>query len=278
MTRPSRLRCRGAPPSRAWSVGIALLVLWPLELSAADTPADGVAFLPPAQAALPAEAAFADETGNRVRLADYLGARPLLIVPAYYGCSNLCSTVLSGLRASLASTQIRAGRDVEVLVTSISPLDSVDDARAKKETILGGTRDASGWHFLTGGESAISELAAALGYRYRYDSEGKQYAHAAGIAVATPDGRIAGVLYGVTFSPQTLRGALAAHGTSAPIVEGGVRDWLLCFNYDPTTGRYSFAAMNAMRAAGLLTLFALIGYVAWTQFRQRSAGFDTARR
>jgi protein SCO1/2 len=255
-----------------------MLVLWPVELSAAHTPTDGVAFEPPAHAMLPRDAAFADETGRHVRLADYFGARPLLIVPAYYGCSNLCSTVLSGLRASLAAAQIRAGRDVDVLVTSISPLDGVAEAAAKKQSIVGGVRDASGWHFLTGNEAAIDQVATALGYRYRYDTEDRQYAHATGIAVAAPDGSIASVLYGVAFSPQALRGALSAKVADQPAVEGDVRNWLPCFHYDPRTGRYSFVAMNAVRAAGLLALFALVAYVARAQFRQRRAVRPGVRR
>jgi len=263
-----RRRCRIA---LALVVGCAVPMLASLAAHGAAPPVDDVAFLPPAGAALPRAAAFTDEYGHRVRLSDYLAARPMLLVPAYYGCSNLCGTVLSGLAAALASSGLRAGRDVEVVVVSISPLDSAADALAKKRSVLGG--DAAGWHFLTGDEPAIAGVTSALGYRYRYDGVERQYAHAAGVAVAATDGRVAGVLYGAGFRPAELRHAVtAASGADAPgpAIESDAQQWLLCFHYDPQTGRYAFAAMSAVRAAGLLTLLALTGYAlrAWRRERR----------
>lgn len=244
-------------------------------------PVDQVGFAPAPGAVLPMSARFNDEHGRSVRLADVVHDRAAIVVPAYYGCSNLCTIVLRGVAASLRASALRAGHDVDVVAVSIAPLETPALALAKKRDVLGsGMRDATeGWHFLTGNDVAIGRVTRALGYRYTYVAAEKQYAHASGIAIVAPDGRIARVLYGVSFPPTELRSALASASSAtasdaaavidATASEGGVSKWLLCFHYDPKTGRYSFAAMNSVRVAGLLALAALVGYAATAWRRER---------
>ncbi|HXR56274.1 MAG TPA: SCO family protein [Casimicrobiaceae bacterium] len=244
-------------------------------------PVDQVGFAPAAGAVLPMNARFNDEHGRSVRLSDVVRDRAAIVVPAYYGCSNLCTIVLRGVAASLRASGIRAGRDANVVAVSIAPLETPALALAKKREVLGSAMaDAGdGWHFLTGNDAAIGRVTRALGYRYTYVAAEKQYAHASGIAIVAPDGHIARVLYGVAFPPAELRDALAAARDATarntgsvpdvPASQGAVSKWLLCFHYDPKTGRYSFAAMNAVRAAGLLALAALVGYAATAWRRER---------
>ncbi len=248
------------------------LVLASLALvAAAATPVDRVAFAPRDGAALPVDARFVDEHEHELNLGDLLGSRPAIVVPAYYGCSNLCGVVLRGVAASLTASGLRAGRDAEVIAVSIAPSDTPADALAKMKTIAG---TADGWHFLTGSQASVDRFAEALGYRYFYVAAERQYAHASGIVIVAPGGRIVRVLYGVTFPRAELLEALATARTSAPppaLATGAeVRNWLLCFHYDPKSGRYSFAAMNAVRAAALLALLALGGYIAYAHIRERS--------
>lgn len=244
-------------------------------------PVDQVGFAPAPGAVLPMNARFNDEHGRSVRLSDVVHDRAAIVVPAYYGCSNLCTIVLRGVAASLRASALRAGHDVDVVAVSIAPLETPALALAKKREVLGDDmRDArNGWHFLTGNDAAIGRVTRALGYRYTYVAAEKQYAHASGIAIVAPDGRIARVLYGVAFPPAELRDALAAARSAtasnavavvdATASEGAVSKWLLCFHYDPKTGRYSFAAMNSVRAAGLLALAALVGYAVTAWRRER---------
>jgi len=244
-------------------------------------PVDQVGFAPAPGAVLPMNARFNDEHGRSVRLADVVDGRAAIVVPAYYGCSNLCTIVLRGVAASLRASGIRAGRDASVVAVSIAPLETPALALAKKREVLGSAMgDArDGWHFLTGNDAAIGRVTRALGYRYTYVAAEKQYAHASGIAIVAPDGRVARVLYGVAFPPAELRDALAAarDATQRDALvtpdtaarDSGVSKWLLCFHYDPKTGRYSFAAMNTVRAAGLLALAALVGYTATAWRRER---------
>ena len=142
-------------------------------------PVDRVAFAPPPGATLPLDARFIDEHGRRARLGDLVALRPAIIVPAYYGCSNLCTVVLNGVAAGLGASGLVAARDVDVVVVSIDPLETPPVALAKKRAVVG---DANGWHFLTGGGREVARFASALGYRYAYDAGERQYAHASGIA------------------------------------------------------------------------------------------------
>jgi protein SCO1/2 len=246
----------------------------------ADAPDEGVAFAPRMGATLPADARFRDDDGNAVRLGQLVAARPTLVVLGYYGCSNLCSVLLNGLAAGLDGTGLRAGDDFDVVVVSIDPLDTPAAARAKKLATLDRmtpARDPRGWHLLSGGDA--DRVARALGAQYRRDVAAAQYAHAAGVTLVARGGCVTGVLYGVAFAPSTLRArvrqaaawrcgrddptAAAVAGETAP------GHWLLCFRYDPHTGRYSVAAMDAVRLAALLPLLALGGWMFFTRRRAR---------
>ena len=238
-------------------------------------PVDRVAFMPATGARLPLDATFSDERGRAVRLGSLVAARPTIVVPAYYGCSNLCTVVLRGLAAGLAAAGLRPGRDVDVVAISIDPRDTPAVALQKQRALF--PDGAAGWHFLTGDDASIAHVTDALGYRYAYVATEHQYAHAAGVAVIAPNGRIGRILYGVAFAPGELRAALAnARATQAPPSDvtfahaSAAPTWLLCFHYDPRTGRYTFAAMSAARAAGLLALFALIAYAVRALYRERN--------
>jgi len=238
-------------------------------MAATAPPVERVAFAPPPGARLPLDARFVDEQGRSVRLGQLFESRPAIVVPAYYGCSNLCGVVLRGVAAGIAASGLRAGEDVDVVAVSIDPADTPVSALARKRA-LAPDADAA-WHFLTAQAGDIDRFARALDYRYVYDPAERQFAHPAGIAIVAPGGRIARVLYGVAFPPADLRSAIAASRDDAADASDPAlaRTWLLCFHYDPRTGRYSFAAMNAVRAAGLLSLFGLGGYVAIARRRER---------
>jgi len=254
-------------PRSALLVWLALLVATPL---GALTPREGGRIDVDAThaAALPLDARFADERGRAVTLRDYVRDRPAILVLGYYGCSSLCSVVLEGLRASLGRAQLLAGRDAEVVVVSIAPLETPADARRRRAEVLGGDAAVEGWHFLTGSDTAIASLTAAAGYSYAYDAAAGQYAHPAGIMVFGDDGHVRARLPGVAFAPATLRSSLDAV-EPAPI---GVGRWLLCFHDDLLTGRYGATSTNAVRVAALLALVALGGYVA--RARRREARGD----
>jgi protein SCO1/2 len=109
---------------------------------------------------------------------------------------------------------------------------------------------------LTGGETAIRSVTDALGYFYAWDPRIGQYAHLSGTAVVTPDGRLSAWLYGLRPGSDELQRAVAQAAKGGT---GGVMQQLLllCFHYDPQTGRYSLVITKALRLAGLVTVLAL---------------------
>jgi protein SCO1/2 len=219
---------------------------------------------------VPLDVPFRDEDGKTVTLRDYAG-KPMLLVPAYYTCPMLCTLVLNGVVSMLRALPFDAGREFTVVTFSFDPQDGPEAAAAKKATYIGEYRRLGaegGWHFLTGDAASIEALTKAIGFRATWDTENKQFAHASGIVLVTPEGRITKYFYGVEFSARDLR--LAIVEASANQI-GTVVDQLLlfCFHYDPATGRYSRLALDVVRAGGVLTIAAMAGMIGWWLRRER---------
>jgi protein SCO1/2 len=223
---------------------------------------------------VPLDLRFRDESGNAAPLRDLFRGKPVILALAYYECPMLCTLVLNGLTSALRALPFDAGEEFDVLTVSIDPRDTPDLAAAKKEKYVGEYRRpgaAAAWHFLTGDEEAIRALAESVGFRYAVDPQSGEIAHAAGIMVLTPAGRIARYFYGVEFAPRDLRlGLVEAAGEKI----GSPVDQLLlyCFRYDPSTGRYSAAVMNIVRLAGAATVLGLGSFMLVMWRRDRSAG------
>jgi protein SCO1/2 len=214
-------------------------------------------------AQVPLDLPFRDETGSTVTLRQYLGDKPLLLVPAYYECPMLCTLVLNGVVSALRALPFDIGREFRVVTVSFNPTETSELAAAKKANYLREYRRPgadAGWHFLVGDDSSIRPLLASIGFRYAWDEAAKQYAHASGIVVLTPAGRVSHYFYGVEFPPRDLRLAFVEASNERI---GSVVDQLLlfCFHYDPATGRYSRVALNAVRVGGVLTMLALGTFV-----------------
>jgi protein SCO1/2 len=228
-------------------------------------------------ATLPLDAAFRDAEGHTVRLGQYFGTRPVVLVPGYYECPNLCGIVWRGFLESARQLGLDVGRDFDVVAVSIDPRETPQLAWQKQvayRQAYGRAGTANGWHFLTGTAATISQLAQAAGFRYVYDAELDQYAHAAGLVVATPEGTISRYLFGVRFDPTDLRLALV-ESSSGRIGSPVDQLLLLCYHYDPANGQYGLLIMNLLRGAGLVTLATLLGFVVWSrrrEARQTAAG------
>lgn len=224
---------------------------------------------------VPLDLAFRDETGAEVRLDEILDKRPAILSLVYYECPMLCTQVLNGLLRSLRVLSLDVGREFEVITVSIDPGETPALAAAKKKEYVGRyDRDgaADGWHFLTGSRDQIEELAGAVGFRYEYDPETDLYVHASGIMVLTPAGELARYFYGVEYAPKDLRLGLieAAEERIGNAVDQVL---LLCYQYDPTTGKYGLVILNSLRVAGAATVAVLAALViGWIRRERRQAG------
>lgn len=218
-----------------------------------------VSFDPQLDAAVPLDLTFRDEAGRVVRLGDYFTGKPVILTLVYYGCPMLCNQVLQGLASGLRALSFDAGRQFSVVAVSFNPEETPSMAVAKKQDTLqryhrAGTE--AGWHFLTGEESSLATLTRAVGFRYAYDPKTKLYAHASGILVLTPLGRISRYFYGIEYAPRDLRLGLveaSANKIGSPVD----RILLFCYQYDPTTGKYGALVMRIVRLGGVLVVLGL---------------------
>jgi len=222
---------------------------------------------------LPLDSVFRDETGRSVRLGDYFGRKPVVLNLVYYDCPMLCTVSLSGLASALGVLSFSPGREFEIVTVSFDPKETPELAAAKKNTYLaryGRPGAESGWHFLTGERDAIDRVTRAAGFRYAWDEETKQFAHPAGLLVASSDGRISHYLFGVEYAPKDLRLALVEAGRGKV---GSALDQVLlyCYQYNPAAGRYSAAILRIVRLGGVLTVLALGGLIFTLWRRERAA-------
>ena len=224
---------------------------------------------------VPLETPLVDESGRTVRLGDYFGRRPVVLLFAYYECPMLCTQVINGLASALGVLSLAPGKDFEIVTISFDPRDTPDTATAKKAAYMQRYQRAgaeTAWHFLTfapGDAASIERLTDAAGFRYVWDQQTQQFAHPSGVIVLTPDGRLARYLFGIEYSPRDLRFGIVE--ASAGKVGSPVDALLLyCFHYNPMTGRYGLVIMRAIRVAGAATVLALGGFIFIMLRRERT--------
>lgn len=209
---------------------------------------------------VPLDLEFSDEAGRTVRLGDYFDDKPVILNLAYFRCPMLCDQVMNGLVRAMLDLPMQAGKEFTVITVSFDHRETPAMAAAKKKTYLqryGRARTEAGWHFLTGEEEAIKRLTGAVGFRYAYDAGNDQFAHAAGIVVLTPAGKVSRYFYDVRYSPRDLRLGLVE--ASANRIGSPVDQILLfCFHYDPREGKYGPAVLNFVRVGGVATVIAIV--------------------
>lgn len=226
---------------------------------------------------LPLDLELKDEDGRMVKLGSYFEkGRPVILAFVYYECPMLCNQVLNGLTGSLKGISFDAGKEFEVVAISFDAreFDKPDLARNKKASYLeryGRPATANGWHFLTGNKEAIDQVTSAAGFGFEWDEKSNQFAHAAAIMIATPDGKLSRYLYGIDYAPKDVKfGIMESAGNRV----GNPAEQLLlyCYHYDPATGKYGFAILNVMRLGGIATLLGLgaMGLVFWRRNKKKT--------
>ena len=222
---------------------------------------------------LPLDLRFTDEHGAAVKLGDYFGTKPVVLALVYYECPMLCTQVLNGLESALRVMTESVGDEFTVVTVSFDPRETPVLALGKKQAYLDRYQRPHaehGWHFLTGDQASIDALTRAVGFSYVWDEASQQFAHASGIVVATPGGRLSRYFFGIDYAPRDIKFALM-ESTAGRI--GSLADQLLlyCYHYDPATGNYGFVAMRAVRIGGAVTLLVLAGFVVGALRRDHQA-------
>src|SRR6202163_376587 len=230
-----------------------------------------VGFEPQLNAQMPLDLPFGDENGSNVQLRDYFKQKPVVLAFVYYGCPMLCNQVEQGVVGALRMLSFTPGRDYEVVFVSFDPRESADMAAQKKKSALAHFRrpeTAQGWHFLTGTKENIDAATKSANFRYSFDSKTNLFAHASGIMLLTPDGRISRYFYGVEYPSRDVR--LGLVDASAGKIGTPIDHLLLyCFQYNPETARYSATVLKIVRLGGILTVLCIV--VGILIFRRRDA-------
>jgi protein SCO1/2 len=208
---------------------------------------------------LPLSLSFRDETGKTVQLGDYFGEKPVILSFAYYDCPMLCTLVINGLIRTLRTLSFSAGNEFNIVTVSFDPKDTPAMAAVKRQTSLQSYNRKgaeAGWHFLTGDEATVRQLTQAVGFRYAFDERTQQYQHPSGIMILTPSGKLSRYFYGIEYAPRDVRLGLV-EASAGKIGSPVDQVLLLCFHYDPTTGKYGLIITRALQLAGLVTIFSL---------------------
>jgi protein SCO1/2 len=240
--------------------------------SASTMPAalQNVGFEPSLNGQMPLDLHFRDETNRDVSLREFFGQKPVVLAFVYYNCPMLCDQVQMGVVGSLRMLSFNPGRDYEVLFVSFDSRDTPEIASEKKKTALSHFRrpeTASGWHFLTGSKDSIEAATKAANFRFTFDTKSNLFAHASGVLVLTPDGRISRYFYGVEYPGRDMR--LGLVDASAGKIGSPIDHVLLfCYHYDPTTAKYSASILKMIRLGGILTILCIVGGILISRRRE----------
>src|SRR5690242_3579697 len=246
--------------------------------SAATLPSvlQNVGFEPPLNGQMPLDVHFRDETGRDVSLREFSGQKPMVLAFVYYSCPMLCDEIQRGVVGTLRMLSFNPGRDYEVVFISFDPQDTTAMAAEKKKAALdrfNRPATASGWHFLTGSEESIEAVTRAANFRFHYDAKAKLFAHASGVMILTPDGRISRYFYGVEYPGRDMR--LGLVDASAGKIGSPIDHVLLfCYHYDPSTATYSASILKIIRLGGILTILCLVGGIWISRRREARASHD----
>lgn len=233
-----------------------------------------VGFDPQLDVQLPLDLPFTDEAARSVRLGDYFGQKPVVLAFVYYGCPMLCNQVEESLVGALKMISFTAGKEYEVVLVSFDPHETPDMAAEKKLRALNRyarPESSNGWHFLVGSPESVAALTRAANFRYTFDEKTNLFAHASGILVLTPQGRISRYFFGIDYPPRDVRLGLVE--ASANKI-GTPTDHLLlfCYQYDPASAKYSATILSVVRLGGIATVLAiLVGIFAFRRRESRAA-------
>ncbi|MEP6810906.1 MAG: SCO family protein [Chthoniobacterales bacterium] len=214
---------------------------------------------------VPLDAVFRDEHGAAVPLRSFFHGKPVILALAYYECPNLCTLVLNGVLQTAHELKFDAGKEYEIVVVSFDDRERPALAAAKKQIYAqryGRAGANDGWHFLTGDKNSIARLAESVGYRFAYDATTRQFAHPSAITILTPAGKVARYFPGIEYPPREVRLALieASHEEVGTLAD---RVFLLCFHYNPATGKYGLLISRVIQVAGVGTASVLALAIGW---------------
>ena len=231
----------------------------------------GIAYRERPGARLPLESTLRDENGGPFRVSELFDGPPLILLLGYFHCPKLCSVARAVLFSALRESGLIAGRDYTLAAVSIDPSEgaaAASGAKAAEVERFAAPGAERHWRFLTGEANALRSLEAAVGFDERFDERRAAFAHPVGVVFVTSKGIVSNYLQGLGYNADDLRRA-TARAASGEIAAPMSPLLLLCFDFDPTTGRYTLAIMKALRWGAGATV-ALVAVMAFRALRKES--------
>ncbi len=223
---------------------------------------------------VPLDLVFKDEHDNPITIGQAMDGKPTILVLAYFRCQMLCNQVLNDLVEALRDVPYDVGDKFNVVVVSFDPKDKPPIAYGKKMSYVqmyGRPGAEKGFRFLTGEQASIDVLCQTVGFRYEYDAKLKEYFHASGVMILTPQGILSRYFFGLKYNAKDLRLGLtdSSEGKVGSFTDKALL--LLCMRYDEHTGKYSGSVMLILRAAAAVTVLIVGAWIvlAWRKNRRR---------
>ena len=214
---------------------------------------------------LPLAATLTDENGSEITLRQLLRQRPAILALSYFHCPNLCGLVRDDLLNALSG--MKTGQDYSVVVLSIDPSETPADAKAARAADMARFGTTADWHYITGSAAAIHAATDAVGFRSEFEPETKQFLHPAGIVFLTGNGTVSGYLLGLGYQAGDI--SLGIARAEGGISAGALPVLLLCFHFDPVTGRYTLAVTRVLQLGAAITILVVGGTIMLALHRER---------
>lgn len=229
---------------------------------------------------VPADVTFRDHTGRMVRIGDFIdGERPVILTLVYHQCASFCDMVMQSLTTALIQQPWTVGIEFDVITLSIDPRDTPEvtaEARSRALGRYGRAEAERGWHFLSGTEAQIAQVADAIGYHFVWEERTQQFAHPGAIMFLAPNGRVARYLYGLELDHNDIRLALIDADEGRRVASTIEQAVLYCYTWDHADGTYVIAARRLMKVGGFVTMIALGGFLFVFWRRERKKGREAA--
>jgi len=195
-----------------------------------------------------------NEKGDTVDLKKIIN-KPTVLCFVYFECPMLCSPLMNGLAEVIDKSNIKIGKDYQVLTIGFNTEEPLSLAIKKKKNYVEHmkTKEASeGWQFFVSDSSNIARATNAFGFRYK--RAGNVFLHSATLIFISPEGKITRYLNGTYYLPFEFRMAIAesSKGVSGPTINKLLQ---YCYGYDIQSRRY---AMDVTKVGGAIILFILL--------------------
>jgi len=205
---------------------------------------------------IPLDLKFINDKFDTVTLKQLIN-KPTILSFVYFDCPGLCSPLLEGVGDVISKTDLKLGKDYQVITISFNYRDTPQKAKEKKKRFTDRySKDKSdGWIFLTTDSATIFKITDAVGFKAK--AVGLDFVHPSAIMAISPNGMITRYLYGITYLPLDFKMAIyeANKEQPRPTIQ---KVLLMCFSYDPQGKRY---ALDVLKITGILIVFFILVFV-----------------